>query len=311
VVVPCWRGFLQTFRLSHPLDEALELAVAQVTRVLDEIREAGGNVLTRSAAQVVEDAGSWLERQWDALWGEDDEAEADTSPGLLHDVVVLAKGGLPVYSRWNDHFKPRLEQWDDLVPRDRLHTIRDLLAWLDHPSVAPVIDAAGRRLGLGDQVLDRKRAEVRESALEEAHGLAHGFWYTLYCTVAFQILVVDALYAFHLRAALRPTLWAFTAINLINLALALREAWPWLSLFAQERHALAEIAERLGIKRPLLKASRILFAQFTAALFMAAFMARTALFFDQDRVLPWIYEGVSLLAWPVTVGAQFLRDVFT
>lgn len=55
--------------------------------------------------------------------------------------------------------------------------------WLQSPEVLPVIQAAGRRLGLGEDVAEERRRKLEGILATWAPHLAHGFWYGLYATV--------------------------------------------------------------------------------------------------------------------------------
>lgn len=305
VAVPFWRGFLQTFHLTHPVDDAVREATERVTSVLEELRDTSRDVLGRVTKTVAKEAENWVLRSLERYFSNDkgtDESFAASvgiasEPAILDDVAVLATKGLPVYSHWTENLQPRLGAWPDLQAKERIHVIRDLMVWLENREVNQVVQAASRRMGLGHDFVDRKKSELREKAVEEVKGVASGFWYTLYCTVAFQILVVEALYALHFQAALKPVLWFFGAVNLVNLALVFWESWPYLGIYVSERRMLQEIAIRFGIQSPIKKAASVLLGQASAALFLTAFMARTALYFNQDRVLQGIHATVLGLIW--------------
>ncbi len=305
VAVPFWRGFRQTFWLTHPVDDAVRQAAARVEAVLEEIREAKSAPLQRIATTAAKDAERWLLRQWEKGASSPPPPEVPEAPpdaeaegaGFFEDASVLVTRGFTVYQGWTGTLKPRLDGWEGLPPQERLRLVRDLLTWLEREDVADVVQRLGRRLGLGQAVVARKLGELRDRTLEEARGVAGAFWYTLYCSVAFQILVVEALYALRLAGTLRPALWFFAGMNLLNLARVLRDAWPFIGVYLKERRAVGEIARSFGLQAPLRKAARVLLGQATAARVLAAFMVRTGLWLDQDRVLPWVHAAVKGVAW--------------
>lgn len=305
VAVPFWKGFLQTFHLTHPVDDAVRDATGRIAGVLEELRDASRDVLGRVTKTVAKEAENWVLRSLERYFSDDkgsDESFAASvgiasEPAILDDVAVLATKGLPVYGHWTENLQPRLGAWPDLQAKERIHVIRDLMVWLEDGDVNQVVQAASRRMGLGHDFVDRKKSELREKAVEEVKGVASGFWYTLYCTVAFQILVVEALYALHVQGTLKPVLWFFGAVNLLNLLLVIRESWPYLLFYIHERHIMQEIAIRFGIKSPIKKAASIFLGQASAAIFLVAFMTRAALIFGQDRVLPGIHATVMGLIW--------------
>lgn len=295
LLMPCWHGLRQTLRLSHPFDDAIVQAWRGVTASLDELREVSQTWASRAMGQIEADAGDWLSRQWQQLTGKAPAGTTKTG-GALSDFQILLKGGLPVYSQWDSTFRPRVESWTELQARERLHLVRDLCAWVDQPEVAPVLAAAGRRVGMED-VVTTKKSELHRRGLEGAGQLAHRGWYALYCGVVFQVVVLVGLSSLGFHRAMKPALWILVGLNAANVLFALREAWPVLHLTVRERRTLREIAERVGIPNPVRSAGRVLLLQVTAALFLGAFALRTAIVLDQDRVLPALRSTVKYLVW--------------
>ena len=67
VAVPFWKGFLQTFHLTHPVDDAVREATGRVAGVLEELRDASRDVLGRVTKTVAKEAENWVLRSLEPL----------------------------------------------------------------------------------------------------------------------------------------------------------------------------------------------------------------------------------------------------
>jgi len=155
------------------------------------------------------------------------------------DAALLIGRARATYGAYRETRIPQLEAIQHDPTAKAIPERHGFCSWLQSPDVCPVLQAAGRRLGLAEDCRTRLRGLLETSAPD----LTHGFWYGLYSTAVFQLLVLEGLYAW---SRPRPLFWAARVLILCNLTkvvLLLHDA----ARFWSVRVEAAAIAAAIGI----------------------------------------------------------------
>ena len=208
--------------------------------------------------------------------------------------TLIARAGVTC-REFQDTWEHRLETLEDCPVRETIATVHGFWTWLQSPEVLPVIQAAGRRLGLGEDVAADRRRKLSGLVAEHAPHLAHGLVYGLYATVVFQLLVLELFYAW---GHPRPLFWAACALAAFNLgrgALLLRDIariWP-------VRAEAAAIAAAVGIPDLARFTARLLAGQalgmVTMLLLVVRFLALGEALQRPGNVLSGLHQTLAFI----------------
>jgi hypothetical protein len=219
----------------------------------------------------------------------------------------LLSRGVPIYREFQEKWAPMFEEVKALPTRQVILAVHGFWSWLRSAEVAPVLAAAGRRVGLGQDVLEERQEKIRHVLQDHAPSLAHGFWYGLYSVLACQFLILEAAYVL---GRPRPLFWVAAGLatfNIVRLALFLRNLLPYWAV----RRELLEIASLAGVPSLPRYAGRLLVGEglglLTMLLMVVRFLALGEALQRPGNILSALHHTIVwILTFTFQVGRRLL-----
>ena len=186
------------------------------------------------------------------------------------DAALLIARAQATYHDYQALWAPHLEALEGYPAPKLITVVHGFWTWLHAPEVMPVFQAAGRRLGLGEDVAEERRLKLQNLLAAQAPDLAYGFWYGLYATVMLQFLILEGFYVWGRTRSLFWAACVLVAFNMIKGMLLLADmarVWP-------VREEVRSIAAALGIPNMLDYALRLLGGQALGVVTMLLIVVR-------------------------------------
>jgi hypothetical protein len=225
---------------------------------------------------------------------------------VVKDAAILIGGAEATYQHYTRQWAPHLTALKSYPAPKMITVVHGFWSWLRSAPVAPVIQAAGRRCGLGEDVVSERQRQIRTIVAEHAPNLAHGFWYGLYAILICQFLLLELVFVWGRPA---PLLWmavCLIAFNVIKVLSLLRDGlriWP-------VRHELLAIAETAGIPSLPKYALRLLVGQalgvVTMLLLVIRFLALGEALKQPGNILSGLHQ---VILWIVHFYLTLVGDV--
>lgn len=282
ILEPAWFGMKQAFGFIDSTSEAMAGFHAGLRRTFEDIEA----VARASVPDLVVNAGL---RALEDLFG-------GRATIAAKDAALLIARAKSTYQEFNSLWAPQIQELERLPASKRIKIFHGFWGWLQSPEVLPVIKAAGRRLGLGEDVSEESRRKLKSLLDSHAPDLAHGFWYGLYATVVLQLFVLECFYAWGRPRPLFWAAWSLVGFNLtkgVLLLIDMLELWP-------VRREIKNIAATLEIPNLIGYALRLMGGQVlgvvTMLLFVVRFLALGEAMHGPGNVLSGIH-GTLIWIW--------------
>jgi len=229
IIQPAWFGLQQMLGRVDPLAEAMAGVRSALSRLFRDIRDLGE---ASNTDRMVILGRQGLE---DLLLGKFGQ--------VVQDVDLLIRRAPATYSEFQERWASQLKAINNDPAPQAIITIHGFWLWLRSAEVAAVVQAAGRRLGLGQNTLTARQLELQKVVMEHAPDLVHGFLYGLYSVMVCQFFLLEVVFAIGRPRILFWVALGLVTFNVVKLGLFLRDAtqlWP-------VRNEVLEIAKLAGV----------------------------------------------------------------
>ncbi len=229
ILKPAWFGLRQMLGRVDPLAEAMAGVRSSLAKLFVDIK---GLAEASNTDRLVTLGTQSLEDLFGGKAGQ-----------VVQDVDLLMRRAPSVYRDFQERWAPQLQAINaDSAPMV-ITTVHGFWLWLRSADVASVVEAAGRRLGFGQDPLNARHIELQKVVKEHSPNLAHGFMYGLYSVVVCQFLVLEIAFASGDPKFLYWVGVGLVTFNVVKLGLFLHQAVPFWPL----RKEVQEIAELAGV----------------------------------------------------------------
>jgi len=278
ILKPAIFGLRQALGQVDPLTEAM-------AGVRKGLRGVFGDILSLARASLPDQLAMVACNAIEDLFG-------GRATGAARDAAILIARAKTTYGEYQDIWALSMENLEGCSTRELIATVHGFLTWLQSPEVLQVLQAAGRRFGMGEDVAEDRRSKLIVLAATSAPGLAHGFWYGLYATVVFQLLVLEVFYVW---GHPRPLFWTACSLIVYNVTkggtLLCDVARIW-----QVRMEVDSIAAAIGIPNLPKFAMRLLAEQvlgvITMLLLVICFLALGEALHQPGNILSGMHQAI-------------------
>ena len=211
---------------------------------------------------------------------------------IISDISTLISSGTQVVNEWKHVWQPRLTQFEKKSPQEQIAIVNEIILWMKKPYVSKVLDAATRRIGLGENVISKTKHEVKAKILEHSHYLAHGLWYSFYATAIFQLFLFESTYAISGLRYFKLLVRVLSTVNVINFVSAFYYLIKYYQTYSKSKHHIHQIASEIGIQDLMPRAFRIVFGQWMAIGFLLVFTYRSSVALVEYSNITWFHDGL-------------------
>ncbi len=229
ILKPAWFGLRQMLGRVDPLAEAMAGVRSALAKLFVDIK---GLAEASNTDRLVALGSQSLEDLFGGKAGQ-----------VVQDVDLLIRRAPATYRDFQERWAPQLQVINTDPAPKVIVTVHGFWLWLRSAEVASVVEAAGRRLGLGQDPLNARQGELQKVVNEHSPNLAHGFLYGLYSVVICQFLALEFAFASGDPKFLFWVGVCLVAFNVVKLGLFFYQAAP----FWPVRKEVQEIAELAGV----------------------------------------------------------------